>query len=72
MRASVSKAISIEITPGTFCSTPDTETALQTNVTENLVQVTSALVSAVSNVSNVSGPILKGTNSKNSFYGRPF
>ena len=66
------KGIRTEITPGTFCATPETETAVQTNITENLVQVTSALVNAVSNVSNVSGPILKGTNSKNSFYGRPF
>jgi hypothetical protein len=71
-RANISKNIIVEITPGTFCATPETETALQTNVTENLVQVTSALVNAVTNVSNVSGPILKGTNSKNSFYGRPF
>jgi hypothetical protein len=71
-RMRADKGITTEITPGTFCATPETETALQSNVTENLVQVTTALVNAVTNVSNVSGPILKGTNSKNSFYGRPF
>lgn len=71
-RMRAEKGVTTEITPGTFCATPETETAIQTNVTENLVQVTSALVNAVTNVSNVSGPVLKGTNSKNSFYGRPF
>lgn len=71
-RLRADNGVTTEITPGTFCATPETETAVQTNITENLVQVTSALVNAVTNVSNVSGPILKGTNSKNSFYGRPF
>lgn len=71
-RTSTIKGITTEITLNTFCATPETDTAVQSNITENLVQITSALVNAVSNSNNISGPILKGTNSKNSFYGRPF
>jgi hypothetical protein len=72
LRASTTRGIITEITTGTFCSTPETDTSVQTNITENLVQVTSALAAAISNTTTISGPILKGTNSKNSFYGRPF
>lgn len=71
-RASELNGITSEITIGTFCTTPETSTAIQQNVTENLVQITSALVNAVANTNTVAGPILKNNNSKNAFYGRPF
>lgn len=71
-RSSNVKSIKTEFTPNTFCSTPETDTSVQTNVTENLVQITSALVNNLSSISSVSGPINSNGNSKNSFYGRPF
>ena len=71
-RSSKLKNIRTEASVGTFCSTPETDTSVQTNVTENLVQITSALVNNLSSISSVSGPINSNGNSKNSFYGRPF
>lgn len=72
MRASGTNNITTEITVGTFCSTPETDTAIQTDTTNNLIQITSNLVNAVTSINNISGPVLKNNNSKNSFYGRPF
>ena len=53
-----------EITPGTFCATPETSTAIQKTTTDNLVQITSTLADAVINISN--------TTKRNKFYGRNF
>ena len=72
MRSNASTGITTEITIGTFCSTPETDTAIQTDTTNNLIQITSNLVNAVTSINNISGPVLKNNNSKNSFYGRPF
>lgn len=72
MRANATNGITTEITVGTFCSTPETDTAIQTDTTNNLIQITSNLVNAVTSINNISGPVLKNNNSKNSFYGRPF
>lgn len=71
-RSSESKGITTEITLGTFCATPETDTAVQKDTTTNLIQITNALVNSVSNLNNISGPVLKNSNSKTSFYGRPF
>lgn len=71
-RSSEINQITTEISLGTFCRTPETTTALQSSVTENLVQITSSLVNAVTNANSIAGPLLKNNNSKNAFYGRPF
>ena len=71
-RANSANNIITEIALGTFCRTLETDTAVQKTVTENLVQVTSALVSAMATTNNIAGPVLQGSNSKNAFYGRPF
>lgn len=72
MRSSTTNSITTEISIGTFCSTPETDTAIQTDTTNNLITITSNLVNAVTSINNISGPVLKNNNSKNSFYGRPF
>ena len=72
MRSSVLNEITTEITLDTFCSTPETDTAVQKDTSTNLIQITNNLANAVSTINNISGPLLKNNNSKNSFYGRPF
>ena len=73
LRASSYDNLRTEITFDTFCRTPETDIAVQTTQTDNLIQLTNTLASALSNMSNnVSGPISKNGNSRNSFYGRPF
>lgn len=71
-RSSSLKNIRTELTFGTFCSTPETDTAIQKDNTDNLVQLTTALANVVSNSNTITGPLLQGSNSKNSFYGRSF
>ena len=72
MRSSVLNGITTEITLDTFCSTPETDTAVQKDTSTNLIQITNNLANAVATINNISGPLLKNNNSKNSFYGRPF
>jgi hypothetical protein len=73
LRANSYDNLRTEITFDTFCRTPENDTAVQTSQTDSLIQLTSTLASALANVgSNVSGPISKNGNSRNSFYGRPF
>ncbi len=72
MRSSNSKGITTEITVGTFCSTPETDAAVQTDTTTGIIQITNNLANAISSINTISGPVLKNNNSKNSFYGRPF
>lgn len=73
LRANDREQIRTELTFGTFCRTPETDAAVQTTQSDSLIQITSTLASALANTSmNVSGPLLKNGNSKNSFYGRPF
>ncbi len=71
-RSSKINGIETEITLGTFCATPETDTAIQKDTTDNLITITSNLVNAVASINTISGPVLKNNNSKNSFYGRPF
>lgn len=71
-RSSVVNNIQTEITIGTFCATPETDTAVQKDTTSSLMTITSNLVNAVASINTISGPVLKNNNSKNSFYGRPF
>jgi len=71
-RSNQQNNITTEITVGTFCSTPETDTAIQKDTTSSLIAITSNLVNAVTNINSISGPVLKNNNSKNSFYGRPF
>ena len=72
-RSSKLKNLSSEISINSFCSTPETDTAIQKTVTENLVQITSALVNSITNINNTAvGPINKNGSSRNSFYGRSF
>jgi hypothetical protein len=71
-RSSEIKNIQTEITLGTFCATPETDTAIQKDTTSSLIEITSNLVNAVASINTISGPVLKNNNSKNSFYGRPF
>lgn len=74
-RSSTTNSIVTEITMNTFCSTPETDTAIQRNSADNLVQLTTTLANALSNISSsagVAGVVNKNGNTKNSFYGRPF
>lgn len=74
-RSSAINSITTEITPNTFCATPETDTSIQRNSTDNLIQLTSTLASAMSNMnstSGVAGVVNKSGNTKNGFYGRPF
>ncbi len=71
-RSSAIKEITTEFGPNTFCFTPETDTAVQTNPTDTLVQITSNLSNIITNMNSLSGPVLKNSNSKNGFYGRPF
>ena len=50
-RASKAKGIVSEITLGTFCRTPETDTAVQKDTTDNLVQITNALVNTMATLS---------------------
>lgn len=64
-----------EFNPNTFCSTPETDTAIQRTNTDNIVQLTTVLANAVANISStqsVSGVVNKNGNTRNAFYGRPF
>ena len=72
LRANALSGIRTELTFDTFCRTPETDIAVQQSQSDNLVQITNTLASALANVSNVSGPVLRNGNSRNSFYGRPF
>ncbi len=73
-RASPSRGISSEITLNTFCATPETDTAIQKPLTENLVQLTTTIANAMATMSSssIAGVVNRGGNTKNSFYGRPF
>ena len=74
-RSSTINSIVTEITLNTFCSTPETDTSIQRNTSDNLVQLTTTLANALNNISNssgVAGVINKNGNTKNGFYGRPF
>lgn len=74
-RSSTFKNIITEYSVNTFCSTPETDTAVQRTATDNLVQLTSTLASAISNMasaSGINGTINNNGNTKNAFYGRPF
>lgn len=64
-RSSKSQGIITEITLGTFCNTPETDTAIQRTTTDNLVQITNALVNTMSTITST-------TVKKNNFYGRNF
>ena len=64
-RSSGVKGITTELTLGTFCSTPETDTAIQRTTTDNLVQITSTLADAVLSMNTVS-------SQRNKFYGRNF
>jgi hypothetical protein len=63
-RSSTVRGVTTELTLGTFCSTPETDTAIQTTTTDNLVQITNTLADAVVNINN--------TISRTKFYGRNF
>jgi hypothetical protein len=74
-RTNTTYGITTEITLGTFCATPETDTAVQRDTTDNLVQLTTTLANAMANMntsSGVAGVINKSGNTKNGFYGRPF
>jgi hypothetical protein len=74
-RSSSVNSIVTELTLNTFCSTPETDTSIQRNTSDNLVQLTTTLANALNNISNgsgVAGVINKNGNTKNGFYGRPF
>lgn len=64
-RSSKLQGITTEITIGTFCNTPETDTAVQKTTTDNLVQITNALVNTMSTITST-------TVKKNNFYGRNF
>jgi hypothetical protein len=74
-RSSAVNSISTEITPNTFCSTPESDTSIQRSSTDSLVQLTTTLANAMANInttSGVAGVVNKSGNTKNGFYGRPF
>lgn len=74
-RTNTTNGITTEITLGTFCATPETDRAVQRDTTDNLVQLTTTLANAMTNMStstSVAGAINKSGNTKNGFYGRPF
>lgn len=73
LRTNKDKNITTSFAVDTFCATTESQQAVQKDTTESLVQLSTALANiAAANISNVSGPVLKNSNSKNSFYGRPF
>ena len=74
-RSSSLNNIISEFNPNTFCTTPETDTAIQKTNTDNIVQLTTVLANAVANISStqsVSGVVNKNGNTRNAFYGRPF
>jgi hypothetical protein len=72
-RSSKLKDIKTEFTVNTFCRTPETDTAIETTVTENLVQITTALVNNMANITNPNtGSINRNGTSSYNFYGRSF
>jgi hypothetical protein len=72
-RSSKTKGISTEFTANTFCRTPETDTAVETTVTENLVQITTALVNNMANITNPNiGSVNRSGTSSYNFYGRSF
>lgn len=72
-RSSKLKGIKTEFTVNTFCRTPETDTAVETTVTENLVQITTALVNNMANITNPNtGSVNRNGTSSYNFYGRSF
>lgn len=72
-RSSKLKSIKTEFTVNTFCRTPETDTAIQSTVTENLVQITTALVNNMANITNPNiGSVNRNGTSSYNFYGRSF
>jgi len=73
-RSNTSKNIQSTITLNTFCTTPDTDPAIEYTTTDKLVQITnylaSSIASSLNRTSNIAGPINTGSNSKSAFYGR--
>lgn len=73
-RSSFNDNIISTITPKTFCTTPETDTAVEISTTDKLVTITNLLASniarATSSISNVAGPINRNGNSRTGFYGR--
>lgn len=74
-RSSASRGIVSEFNFNTFCRTPETDTAIQKSTTDNLIQLSTTIASALSNMNSsnsVGGAINNKGNIKNTFYGRPF
>ena len=73
-RSSLVNNITSTITFGSFCVTPETDTAVEISTTDKLVTITNLLASnialASSNIANVAGPVNRNGNSKTGFYGR--
>ena len=73
-RSSPTENINASITLGSFCSTPETDTAVQKTNTDKLIEITNLLASTMaastSNIASVAGPINRNGNSKTGFYGR--
>lgn len=74
-RSSPLKGIISEFTPGIFCTTPETDTAIQRSSTDNLIQLTATVANTVANISlnqGTAGVVNKKGNITNTFYGKPF
>jgi len=73
-RSSAIDNIDSTISFGSFCVTPETETSVQKTNTDKLIEITSLIATnlaiANTNTTNVAGPINRGGNTKNAFYGR--
>lgn len=73
-RSSENDNIISEITPKTFCTTPETDTAVELTTTDKLVTITNLLASNIAlantNIANVAGPVNRNGNSRTGFYGR--
>jgi hypothetical protein len=65
VRSSTNLGINTELTLGTFCATPETDTAIQKDTTDSIVQLTNTLANAVFAMNTVS-------SQRNKFYGRNF
>jgi hypothetical protein len=73
-RSSIADNTTTTISFGVFCTTPETDTAVETSTTDKLVKITNLLASnialASTNIANVAGPVNRNGNSRTGFYGR--
>ena len=67
-----SSSPSTNFNPSSFCSVPETSSAVQTDTTTTLLQMTNALATTLTNMNNMSGVIRSGSGVKSAFYGRQF